>query len=199
MDMVRQGERPPVNVVRFAFQTMVGIGTLLALLGLLYLYIRVRRRSLPAGRWFYLAVLVAGPLSGVALIAGWITTAVGRRPWIFYDVGRVGAAVPGAHPLPDCGRPRWVGRRRLAGDGVGRGGAKRGRRRLWAASGSSSGGPTPAARGRSARRDGRRVALVEDLCALSSVLTRFALAAVVGGTATGRVPVGNARGNIITS
>src|SRR5260370_3789674 len=100
MDMVRQGERPPVNVVRFAFQTMVGIGTLLALLGLFYLYIRVRRRSLPAGRWFYLAVLVAGPLSVVALIAGWITTEVGRQPRIVYDRIPVDAAGPRAPPIP---------------------------------------------------------------------------------------------------
>src|SRR5215468_1456442 len=33
---VPAAERPPVNVVRFAFQTMVGIGTLLALLGFVY-------------------------------------------------------------------------------------------------------------------------------------------------------------------
>ena len=43
----RPADRPPVNVVRFAFQTMVGIGTLLALLGLVYLAVRIRRRRLP--------------------------------------------------------------------------------------------------------------------------------------------------------
>ncbi len=40
-------ERPPVNVVRIGFQTMVGIGTLLAPLGAVVLYLRVRRRRLP--------------------------------------------------------------------------------------------------------------------------------------------------------
>ena len=45
----------------------------------------------------------------------------------------------------------------------------------------------------------RRVRRVEDVFALSSVLTPFALATVIGGIATGRVPVGNARGNLITS
>ena len=40
-------DRPPVNVVRFAFQTMVGIGTLLALLGVWLLAVRIRRRRLP--------------------------------------------------------------------------------------------------------------------------------------------------------
>jgi len=46
---------------------------------------------------------------------------------------------------------------------------------------------------------GRAVRVVEKLFALSSVLTPFALATVVGGIATGRVPVGNARGDLVTS
>ena len=37
-----------------------------------------------ARAWFYRAVMAAGPLSLVALIAGWITTEVGRQPWIVY-------------------------------------------------------------------------------------------------------------------
>jgi Cytochrome bd terminal oxidase subunit I/Fusaric acid resistance protein-like len=36
LDAVPPHDRPPVNVERFAFQTMVGIGTLLALLGVVY-------------------------------------------------------------------------------------------------------------------------------------------------------------------
>jgi len=47
-----------VNVVRFAFQTMVGIGTLLALLSVVYLVIRVRRKRLPESAWFYRALAV---------------------------------------------------------------------------------------------------------------------------------------------
>jgi cytochrome d ubiquinol oxidase subunit I len=91
---------PPVNVVRYAFQTMIGIGTLLALLGAVYLYIRLRRRRLPRSRWFYRAAVLAGPLSVVALIAGWITTEVGRQPWIVYGVMRTGQAVTGAAGVP---------------------------------------------------------------------------------------------------
>src|SRR6202042_1600698 len=60
-------------------------------------------------------------------------------------------------------------------------------------------GTTYALRGVLDRSEGFLVSLVERLFALSSVLTPFALATVVGGIATGRVPVGNARGNIITS
>ena len=88
LDAVPADDRPPVNVVRFAFQTMVGIGTLLALLGVVYLAVRIRRRRLPESDWFYRALVAAGPLSVVALIAGWVTTEVGRQPWVVYRVMR---------------------------------------------------------------------------------------------------------------
>ena len=100
LDVVPADERPPVNVVRLAFQTMVGIGTMLALLSCVFLWARFRRRRLPASRWFYRAVVAAGPLSVVALIAGWITTEVGRQPWIVYGVMRTSEAVTGADGIP---------------------------------------------------------------------------------------------------
>jgi cytochrome bd ubiquinol oxidase subunit I len=100
LNTVPADNRPPINVVRFAFQTMVGIGTLLALLGLLYLYVRLRHRRLPRSRWFYRAVVAAGPLSVVALIAGWITTEVGRQPWIVHGIMRTSEAITGAAGIP---------------------------------------------------------------------------------------------------
>src|SRR5579864_1480235 len=98
LSIVPLAGQPPVNVVRFSFQTMVGIGTLLALLGLVYLYLHFRHHGLP--RWLLAAVVAAGPLSVVALITGWITTEVGRQPWIVYDVMRVDQAVTGASAIP---------------------------------------------------------------------------------------------------
>jgi cytochrome d ubiquinol oxidase subunit I len=100
LEVVPPSERPPVNVVRLAFQTMVGIGTLLALLGCVFLYVRFRRSRLPTTRWFYRTVVAAGPLSVVALIAGWITTEVGRQPWIVYGIMRTSDAVTGASGIP---------------------------------------------------------------------------------------------------
>jgi cytochrome d ubiquinol oxidase subunit I len=79
---------------------MVGIGTFLALLGLGYLATWWRRGRLPRGVWFYRALTVAGPLSLVALIAGWITTEVGRQPWIVYGLMRTSSAVTAAGGLP---------------------------------------------------------------------------------------------------
>jgi cytochrome d ubiquinol oxidase subunit I len=92
-------DRPPVNVVRYAFQTMVGIGTLLALIGVTFLVTWLRKRRLPRPRLFYAAVVAAGPLSIVALIAGWITTEVGRQPWIVYGVMRTEQAVTASNGL----------------------------------------------------------------------------------------------------
>jgi cytochrome bd ubiquinol oxidase subunit I len=96
LDAVLPADRPPVNVVRFAFQTMVGIGTLLALLGVVFVAVRIRLRRLPESRWFYRALVIAGPLSVVALIAGWVTTEVGRQPWVVYRVMPTADAVTGA-------------------------------------------------------------------------------------------------------
>jgi cytochrome bd ubiquinol oxidase subunit I len=100
LDAVPPSQRPPVNIVRFAFQAMVGIGTLMALLGIVYLVVRVRRKRLPASTWFYTAVLAAAPLSVVALICGWIVTEVGRQPWVVYRVMPTTDAVTGASGIP---------------------------------------------------------------------------------------------------
>jgi cytochrome d ubiquinol oxidase subunit I len=100
LNTVAARDRPPVNVVRFSFQTMAGIGTLLALLAVLYVIWRVWHRRLPSSRWFYRAIIAAGPLALVAAVAGWITTEVGRQPWIVYGVMRTSQAVTGAKGVP---------------------------------------------------------------------------------------------------
>jgi cytochrome d ubiquinol oxidase subunit I len=100
LDAVPPADRPPVNVVRVSFQTMVGIGTLLALLGVVFVAVRIRRRRLPESHWFYWALVAAGPLSVVALIAGWVTTEVGRQPWVVYRVMPTADAVTGASGIP---------------------------------------------------------------------------------------------------
>jgi cytochrome bd ubiquinol oxidase subunit I len=100
LDTVPASQRPPVNVVRVAFQTMVGIGTLLALLGVFYLVVWIRRKRLPETPWFYRALVLAGPLAVVALISGWVVTEVGRQPWVVYRVMPTADAVTGAHGIP---------------------------------------------------------------------------------------------------
>ncbi|MCW2963935.1 MAG: cytochrome bd ubiquinol oxidase subunit [Actinomycetia bacterium] len=100
LDTVPPDRRPPVNIVRIAFQTMVGIGTLLAVLGVWFVAVRIRRRRLPESRWFYRSVIVAGPLALIAVVAGWITTEVGRQPWVVYRVLLTKDAVTRAPIVP---------------------------------------------------------------------------------------------------
>ena len=60
----------------------------------------IRRKRIPESVWFYRAVVVAAPLSVVALIAGWVVTEVGRQPWVVYRTMTTAAAVTGAHGIP---------------------------------------------------------------------------------------------------
>src|SRR5918999_6178561 len=93
LDTVPPEDRPPINTTRLSFQTMVFIGTGLAALAAVFLLAWWRRRRLPRTQWFYRAVLAAGPLALVALICGWITTEVGRQPWVVYELMRTRDAV----------------------------------------------------------------------------------------------------------
>ena len=96
LETVPPEDRPPVNVVRIAFQTMVGIGTFMVLLSVWFLFSWFRKREIPKSKWFYRGVILAGPGAIVAIIAGWIVTEVGRQPWVVYEIMRTGAAVTGA-------------------------------------------------------------------------------------------------------
>jgi cytochrome bd ubiquinol oxidase subunit I len=100
LDAVPAADRPPVNVVRVAFQSMVGIGSLLAVLSVVYLAVIVRCKRLPESVWFYGALVAAGPLALVALVCGWIVTEAGRQPWVVYHVMRTEQAVTGAGGIP---------------------------------------------------------------------------------------------------
>lgn len=99
LDTVPVEDQPPVNVIRFAFQGMVFIGSGLFLLGLFFGLYWWRKRKLPETRWFWRGAVVAGPLVVVALLCGWVVTEVGRQPWIVYDIFRVEDAVSAASGL----------------------------------------------------------------------------------------------------
>jgi cytochrome d ubiquinol oxidase subunit I len=100
LDTVPEGDRPPSTIVKLSFRAMVAIGTGLAVLGAWFVWAWWRRGRLPRSAWFHRAVVAAGPLSLVALIAGWVTTEVGRQPWVVYEVMRTEQAVTGADGVP---------------------------------------------------------------------------------------------------
>src|SRR5215218_7246373 len=93
------GERPPVNVVHLAFDVMVGLGSALLLLAVVFGWTWWRHRRIPETAWFLRAVAVSGAAAIVALEAGWVTTEVGRQPWIVYGILRTADAVSPAPGL----------------------------------------------------------------------------------------------------
>ncbi|MFE2063331.1 cytochrome ubiquinol oxidase subunit I [Streptomyces sp. NPDC059467] len=81
------------TLVHWTFDIMVGIGSLLLLLALWYGVLWLWRRRLPVSPWFFRGAACAGVASVVAVECGWITTEVGRQPWIVYQNMRVAEAV----------------------------------------------------------------------------------------------------------
>lgn len=95
-------EQPPVAVVHFAFQIMVGCGMLMVLLTLWggWRWWRTRRRENKTwhdSKWFLKALVIAIPLGFIAIETGWVVTEVGRQPWIIYGIMRTSEAVT---PMP---------------------------------------------------------------------------------------------------
>jgi cytochrome d ubiquinol oxidase subunit I len=80
-------DRPFSPIVFWTFRVMAGLGMLMLLTALLGLLLRIRGRLYEA-RWYQRLVLYMGPSGLVALLAGWITTEVGRQPWTVYGVLR---------------------------------------------------------------------------------------------------------------
>ncbi|WP_310018036.1 cytochrome ubiquinol oxidase subunit I [Croceicoccus sp. BE223] len=87
LDTIPEEDRPPVGVVFWSFRVMVGIGFAMLGLGLWSLFARWRGRLYD---WplLHRAAIVMGPSGFVAVIAGWITTEVGRQPFTIYGLLR---------------------------------------------------------------------------------------------------------------
>jgi cytochrome bd ubiquinol oxidase subunit I len=94
LDVVPQQNRASnVTLVHTAFDVMVLIATLLLALVAWFVIAYWRRRDVPHLRLFLWISAIAGFLAFVAIEAGWITTEVGRQPWIVWNVARTSSAV----------------------------------------------------------------------------------------------------------
>ncbi|HEY3733643.1 MAG TPA: cytochrome ubiquinol oxidase subunit I [Streptosporangiaceae bacterium] len=94
LDAVPASDRPPlVTLVHLSFDLMVSIGFGLLALGAWLAWSWWRGREVPRTAWFLRAVGVSGIAAVAAMELGWITTEVGRQPWIVYRVLRVANAV----------------------------------------------------------------------------------------------------------
>jgi cytochrome d ubiquinol oxidase subunit I len=83
---------PPAPVVFWSFRIMVGLGTLMALVGLVSLVMRVGGRIYNSSL-LHRAALVMGPSGFIAVLAGWVTTEVGRQPYTIYGLLRTADSV----------------------------------------------------------------------------------------------------------
>jgi cytochrome d ubiquinol oxidase subunit I len=92
LDTVPLADQPPVAIVFWSFRIMVGLGLLMFALGLWSLVARWRKK-LHDWTWLHRLALVMGPSGFVAVIAGWVTTEVGRQPWVVYGLLRTRDAV----------------------------------------------------------------------------------------------------------
>jgi cytochrome bd ubiquinol oxidase subunit I len=92
LDTIPDDQEPPVAIVFWSFRIMVGLGFLMLGLGLFSLLARLRRR-LYDWRWLHRWALAMGPAGFVAVIAGWVTTEVGRQPWVVYGQLRTADAM----------------------------------------------------------------------------------------------------------
>jgi cytochrome d ubiquinol oxidase subunit I len=90
-------DRPPVLPVHLAFQTMVGLGSAMALVALWAGWVAWRQRDLAAERGLLRALVVVGPFGFLCTEAGWIVTEVGRQPWVVQGFMRTAHAVT---PMP---------------------------------------------------------------------------------------------------
>lgn len=87
---------PPVSIVHYAFQTMVGIGTLMMIAAVIF-FISLKKKSWLNNKKYWWLFAILSPLGFVAVEAGWVVTEVGRQPWIVYNIMRTSEAVT---PMP---------------------------------------------------------------------------------------------------
>jgi cytochrome d ubiquinol oxidase subunit I len=86
------GERPYSPLIFWSFRLMVGLGLAMAGLGVWSLWLRVKGR-LYESVWLRRAAVLMGPSGFLAVLAGWVTTEVGRQPYTVYGLLRTADSV----------------------------------------------------------------------------------------------------------
>jgi cytochrome d ubiquinol oxidase subunit I len=85
-------DRPSAPIVFFSFRIMVGIGFLMAGLGLLSLWHRWRG-TLYRSRVLHGIAVAMSPAGFIAVLAGWVTAEVGRQPYTIYGALRTSDSI----------------------------------------------------------------------------------------------------------
>jgi cytochrome d ubiquinol oxidase subunit I len=87
LDKVTPADRPPVSILFWSFRIMVGLGVAMLLLGL-FAGVERLRGKLWESKLLHMFAIAMGPMGFVAVLAGWVTTEVGRQPWTVYGLLR---------------------------------------------------------------------------------------------------------------
>lgn len=85
-------ERPNATIVFWTFRIMVGLGLLMILLAVTSLWLRYKNQLYQHKPFLRFAVAM-GPAGVIAILAGWLTTEIGRQPWVVYGILRTADAV----------------------------------------------------------------------------------------------------------
>lgn len=96
LDTIPMEDQPPVAIVHYAFQIMVGIGVLLMIVSVIF-FLSFWKRNWLKTKWFFWLFIITVPLGFIAIEAGWTVTEVGRQPWIIHGIMRTADAVT---PMP---------------------------------------------------------------------------------------------------
>jgi cytochrome d ubiquinol oxidase subunit I len=97
LDQIPPEDQPPVAIVHYAFQIMVGAGMLMLAISLMYFFALWRRKNWRNSRWLFALFAAITPLGFIAVEAGWTVTETGRQPWILQGIMRTADAVT---PMP---------------------------------------------------------------------------------------------------
>jgi cytochrome d ubiquinol oxidase subunit I len=98
LDTIPRRDWPPVAIIFWSFRVMVALGLAILGLGLFSLLARALGRLYQWTLLHRLTVLM-GPAGFIAVIAGWVTTEVGRQPFTVYHALRTADSVsPVASP-----------------------------------------------------------------------------------------------------
>lgn len=94
LDQVPRADWPNIAVVHASFDGMVGSGFFVLLVALLFwAFYWFRKRAFPQHRLLQWGIVLAGPLSFLAIELGWMVTEFGRQPWVIYGYLRTKDAV----------------------------------------------------------------------------------------------------------
>ena len=89
LDTIPDDQEPPVAIVFWSFRVMIAIGFAMLGIGIWALW-RRWKKTLYTDRWLQRTAVLMGPAGFVAVLAGWITTEVGRQPYTVYGLLRTG-------------------------------------------------------------------------------------------------------------